>query len=241
MKDTLIIIPAYNEEKSIGSTLSNLLSLNLFADILVINDGSRDFTENEAIRKSVDIITLPYNLGYGAAMQTGFKYAVSMGYQYAIQFDADGQHDPRDIRTIITELKKGQNHIFIGSRFLGRGSFRLGLMKKIAISFFKFIIKITTGAKISDPTSGLQGLSRQAFTYYAEMGNYPKDFPDADVLIQMIYLGYNVGEFPANIMHRSSGESMHSGLKPVLYFVKILLSIMIVLSRKKLLKEKCVL
>lgn len=230
----LLIIPAFNEGKNIKKVLAEIRSCyDHHLDILVIDDGSTDNTLSAASEAGTDIIALPYNLGYGGALQTGFKYAVKKDYQYAIQFDGDGQHDPEDIKTIIDLLLNKHADIVIGSRFLGRGNFQAGWMKKIAIAMFRSIIKITTGIKITDPSSGLQGLSREAFGYYAKMGNFPPDYPDADILIQMILNGYKIKEFPANIRIRNHGTSMHVGLKPLLYFMKMLVSIMVVLLRSR--------
>ncbi|OPY57980.1 MAG: Undecaprenyl-phosphate mannosyltransferase [Pelotomaculum sp. PtaU1.Bin035] len=233
--DCLIIIPAYNEEQNISRVLQDIRKLDTDLDIVVINDGSRDKTV-ERVKKAgcSKVITLPYNLGYGGALQTGFKYAVNMGYQFVIQFDADGQHDPEDILTILDHLKTGIPDIVIGSRFLGRGSFDPGVMKKFAITVFRLLIKISTGVMITDPTSGLQGLTNRVFTRYATRGDYPEDYPDADTLISMIAAGYRVVEFPANIRIRHSGNSMHTGIRTIYYFVKMLVSILVVLFRNKM-------
>lgn len=237
MPDTLVIIPAYNEEHNIGKVLKDIEDTIADVDILVVNDGSSDKTGNIVRALGIDVISLPYNLGYGGALQTGFKYAVLNSYKYVIQFDADGQHDPEDITKIQSELRKGTADIVIGSRFLGGGSLKTGFVKRVAISLFRFLIRYYTGQRITDPTSGLKGLTRRTFSHYAIMGNYPDDFPDADILIQMIRSKYRVQEVPADMYIRDSGRSMHSGLRPIYYLIKILLCIVIVLLREKTLKE----
>lgn len=235
--DSLVIIPAYNEEKNIAQVLREIRRLELDVDIVVINDGSQDNTEQVVRAADEQVISLFYNLGYGGALQTGFKYALKMDYHYVIQFDGDGQHDPRDILFLLAQLRSGKYDIVIGSRFLSEGAddgaakIRLGFLKKIAIAVLRFLIKLSTGVRVTDPTSGLQGLSREAFRYYAGMGNFPEDFPDADTLIFMIKAGYAVTEIPANIRARECGVSMHAGLKPLYYFVKMLVSIAVVLLR----------
>mgnify|MGYP005840910999 CR=1 FL=1 len=239
MFNTLVVIPAHNEEKNIGRVLSDIEKMNLEVDLLVVNDGSSDNTAEAARKSGANVVSLPYNLGYGGALQTGFKYAVSRGYTHIIQFDGDGQHDPEDIGIILEKLKSGEADIVIGSRFMGKGSFPIGFMKKTAIMLFRFLIKFTTGARITDPTSGLQGLTRRVFSYYSMKGNFPGDYPDADILIHMIRCKYRVHEFPANIRPRIAGRSMHAGLKPLYYFIKVLLSILIVIMREKILKEGC--
>ncbi|HOV79239.1 MAG TPA: glycosyltransferase family 2 protein [Bacillota bacterium] len=236
--DCLVIIPAYNEEENIGKVLKDIRSLNIALDIVVVNDGSTDNTRHVVREAGEKAINLPYNLGYGAALQTGFKYAALKGYEYVVQFDADGQHDPGDVLNILHLLRAGGCDIVIGSRFLGKGSFKAGVLKRIAISVFRFIIRAATGVKITDPTSGLQGLSKRAYNYYAVTGNYPEDFPDADTLINMILSNYRVREIPADVKDRYSGKSMHTGYKTIFYFFKMLVSILVVLLRKKT-KAEC--
>lgn len=229
----LVIIPAYNEEKNIVAVLEDIRRFNYDIDILVINDASKDNTEQVVREQGEKIISHFYNLGYGGALQTGFKYAVDKGYQYVIQFDGDGQHDPADLQIIIDQLRSGCHDIIIGSRFLVKNSFIISPAKKLAIAIFRLIIRVSTGVNITDPTSGLQGLNNKAYEYYSRMGNFPNDFPDADTLIHMLKRNYRVKEFPAHMKYRTYGQSMHSGLKSVYYILKMLISISVVLLRTK--------
>ena len=231
MAEVLLVMPAYNEEKSIEKVLQKIHSDGL--DIVVIDDGSDDKTKEIVDRNNIKVISHPFNLGYGGALQTGFKYASKKNYEYVIQFDADGQHDPEDICHMIDELKKGQADIVIGSRFLGKGNFKAGFLKKVVIVFMRFLIKAFAKTNITDPTSGFKGLSKRTYLYYAAMGNFPSDYPDADVLIQMLRLHFKVTEIPINVVNRNNGTSMHSGLRPMIYLVKVLLSIMAILLRDK--------
>lgn len=237
MSDILIVMPAYNEEKNITGVLRSIKSLNTPADILVVNDGSKDKTREMVTKEGINLIEHPYNLGYGAALQTGFKYAAMNGYRYVIQFDSDGQHSAEDLPVMINELRKGVHDIVIGSRFLGDASSKVGFMKRMAIRFFRYLIRAITDSEITDPTSGLKGLNARAFKYYSMVDNFPQDFPDADVLIKMLYLNYRVGEVPAHIKERGSGKSMHSGLKPVLYIFKMVISIFVVILHGNISKE----
>lgn len=237
-KDILVIIPAYNEERNIQSVINELLTIYQGIDILVVNDGSSDKTEEIVKRTGVKIVNHPFNLGYGGALQSGFKYAVAAQYKYIIQFDADGQHSPHDIKSIVGRLKEGYD-IVIGSRFLNNESASIGIFKRMAIQMFRYIIKKSTKTKITDPSSGLQGLSRRTFAYYSKLGHYPSDYPDADILIHMLISGYKVCEVPANIRDRNHGESMHAGIKPIYYIIKMLVSIIVVLLRGKTSIEVC--
>jgi glycosyltransferase involved in cell wall biosynthesis len=238
MNQFLIIIPGYNEEENIAKVLQGILAQGLAADILVVNDGSLDQTAWIASQYPVTVVSHPYNLGYGAALQTGYKYATAKGYSFVLQFDGDGQHDPSNLKLLMNELEKGNVDIVIGSRYLEGGtSFKTGAAKQVGVQFFRRLIKVTTGQKVSDPTSGLRGISAKVFAYYAVRDRFPADFPDADILIQQILRKYRIREIPAHMRIREAGVSMHAGLKPLLYMMKISLAIFIVLLHHKLTKR----
>ncbi len=231
MNKVLLIIPALNEEENIGSVIDSIRERKNELDIIIINDGSTDKTEAVVKSKDVDIISLPFNLCYGGALQTGFKYAVSNGYEKIIQFDADGQHDPNDIGRIMECLDKDDADMIIGSRFNGTDGYDPGVMKRICISFLRLFISALTDKKISDPTSGLKGLRSSIFSYYASSDHYSIDYPDADILIQGLRKGYTFKEIPIKIRNRIHGQSMHSGLKPVYYFIKFILNTVVIMLR----------
>lgn len=233
MNRFLIVIPSFNEEQNIAGVLEGLLQLKLQADIAVINDGSKDRTSEVASRFPVTVISHPCNLGYGAALQTGYKYAVKYGYEYVLQFDADGQHDPRDLISIIEEINRGEAEIVMGSRYIADTGYSAGKLKMAAVLFFRWLIFRLTKVKVSDPTTGLRGISHPVFHYYAGSGRFPADFPDADMLIHMILRKYRIKEIPAHMHERRSGVSMHAGIKPLFYMAKIMLSILLVLIRNK--------
>lgn len=233
-KPFLVVIPAFNEERNIGNVLQGLLAMNLETDILVVNDGSKDETAKEASKYPVTVLSHPCNLGYGAALHTGYQYANEKGYPYLIQFDSDGQHNPSDLPAIMKTLAEGGADIVMGSRFLGNDQhFDTGIVKEAGIRFFRMLIKRLTGQYVSDPTSGLRGVSRNVFTYYSGKNRFPADFPDADILIHQILLDFRLKEVPAHMKQREIGVSMHAGLKPILYMMQIMLSILIVMIRHK--------
>ncbi|HEU4962869.1 MAG TPA: glycosyltransferase family 2 protein [Bacilli bacterium] len=235
MNPYLVIIPAYNESNNIGSVLEGLLGLHLPLDILVVNDGSMDNTAEAASRYPVKVLSHPFNMGYGAALQTGFIYARDLGYEYVFQFDSDGQHNPQDIPVLMRELQTSGADIVMGSRFLeGSSPFALGAAKRLGMRYFRWLIHRLTRVKVSDPTSGLRGLSRPVFEYYAGRDRFPADFPDADILIQMILRQYRIAEIPAHMRQREEGVSMHAGIKPFFYMIKISLAIFLVLLGHKL-------
>ena len=228
MADTLIIIPAYNEEACIARTLAGLLAERLDADILVINDGSADRTGAIVQAMPVYLIQHPVNLGYGAALQSGYKFALSNGYRYVVQFDADGQHHTSDLIGLLAEIRKNDADVVIGSRFLGNPRLDLGRKKTAAIKAFRFLIRMLTQREVTDPTSGLRGLNVSMFGFYSERGQFPTDFPDADIIIDMLLRRYRLREFPIGSREREAGVSMHSGIRPLIYMLKVMISIIAV-------------
>ncbi len=243
-KELLIIIPAYNEEKNIGDLLDKLRAPEIaaIADVLVMDDASRDRTRNIVLEKNMEVVTHVFNLGYGSGLQVGYKYAISNGYQYIVQMDADGQHDVCNVLSIYEKLTTADANgkcpdIVIGSRFLeGSKTFPISAVKKFAISLFRALIKLGTGRKIMDPTSGLQGLSRRAIEFYAGYKHFDDKYPDANMIMQMLMLGFRVEEIPSVMHARVEGVSMHSGLKPIIYMLRMMFSIIAVWIRIKVYK-----
>lgn len=245
--DVLIIVPAYNEGESIGKLLEQLEVKEIadLADVLVINDGSSDNTGDVVQARGHNLITQVYNMGYGAALLSGYKYAVRRQYKYVIQIDADGQHDVSNIFTIYDRLVSTDENgnspdIVLGSRFLEGGkSFHISWLKKITIRFFRWLIHLTTGQRITDPTSGLQGLNFRTAQYYSGYAHFDDKYPDTNVLIQMLLLGYRVEEIPAVMHEREAGTSMHGSLlKAGLYIAHMFFSICAVLLRILVLKAE---
>jgi len=228
----LVIIPAYNESASI-SYVVELINAHLPAnfDLLVIDDGSDDMTGDICRMRGVKVITHVFNMGYGAALKTGYQYASKKGYDIVIQLDADGQHDISNITKLYERLLEDDApDIVIGSRFLdGAQSFYTPAYKRFVIAWFRFLIKLTSRINITDPTSGLQGIRRTAFTYYARFNKFAIDYPDANMIIQMAMSGYQICEIPAVMHEREFGTSMHSGIiEPILYIIKMLLAVIVV-------------
>ncbi len=235
-KDLLIIIPAYNEEKNIEKLLKKLEQPEIasIADVLIMNDASSDATNWIVKEHHYEIVTHVFNLGYGSALQLGYKYAIRRGYDYVIQMDADGQHDVCNIPVIYEKLKtKDENgkypDIVLGSRFMeGSSEFPVSLPKKMAWSLFRGMIRMGTGRRIVDPTTGLQGLSRRVVIFYSQYNHFDDKYPDANIIMQMLLLGYRLVEVPAVMHIRTEGVSMHSGIKPVFYMFRMFFSIIAV-------------
>lgn len=243
-KELLIIIAAYNEENNIRKVLTQIekLGLSVAADIIVINDASTDSTSRVVKELRCPMISQTFNTGYGCVLQTGYKYAVRHGYRYVIQMDGDGQHDVYNIPVLYKKLKEADGNgrypdIVLGARFMeGSSDFPVSLPRKIAYSMFRGMIRLVTGERFSDPTTGLQGLSREAFSYYSEYNHFDDKYPDANMLIKMLLLKFKVVEIPAVMHARMDGKSMHSGLKPVWYMLRVMYSIAAIIFQVKVLK-----
>jgi hypothetical protein len=231
MDNLVVIIPAYNEAERIASTIAGIRRFT-DADIIVVSDGSTDNTVSEAKATGAMVIELPFNLGYGAALQTGFKYALKRGYRFAVQMDADGQHDPSAIQSLIEPVLNNEVDIALGSRFLGRSDYKAPFIRRLGMFFFAVIASIVTGKKVTDPTSGFQALNSKVLELYASDA-YPVDYPDADVIIMLHRRGIKFKEVPVTMKRAVGKVSMHGGLKPIYYMFKMLLSILVTLLRKK--------
>ncbi len=228
----VIIMPAHNESKNIVPVLRELKPLAQGADIVVIDDYSSDDTAALAAKMGAQVISLPCNLRYGGAVQTGFKYAVQRGYDVAVMMDADGQHDPSAIPALLEVVESGQADVALGSRFLGRADYHLGFLRRWTMRAFAALVSRANRRPITDPTSGFQALNRDVLCYLAR-DNYPVDFPDADLLMLLGFAGFRIQEVPMVVRNRLSGTSMHAGLRPAYYMLKMLLSILIVWLRQR--------
>lgn len=231
----LVVMPAHDEEQSLGATLTRVRAALPEADVVVVNDDSSDGTSDVARAHGAHVVDLPCNLGYGGAVQTGFKFAISRGYDVVLQIDADGQHDPASARPLLAPVLSGDVDVAIGSRFLGEVKYRIPGLRRLGMRMFGAILSFVTRQKFTDPTSGYQALGRRAVAFFAH-DNYPSDFPDADTIILLALAGFRVREVPVTMEARTAGTSMHSNFGAVYYLAKMLLAILMVLLRQKRLR-----
>lgn len=230
----LVIVPAYNEAEVIKKTVDNLKSIknnNLQFDYLVINDGSTDDTLGVLINNNIPHINLINNLGIGGCVQTGYQYALLNNYDIAIQFDGDNQHDARDISTIIETIKSAD--MVVGSRFVGgENEFKSSTTRRIGIKLLSLLIKLTTGVKINDVTSGYRAVNKEIIARFAN--HYPSDYPEPETIAEVLLCGYKVKEVPVRMHQRKTGKSSIAPLKGIYYMIKVGLSIILVkLTHKK--------
>ncbi len=228
----IIIMPAHNEAGNIEQVIAEIRRVAPPIDIVVINDASTDETARRAARLGVAVVSLPCNLGYGGAVQTGFRFAVEHGYWVGVLMDSDGQHDPAGVVALLAVVESGQADLALGSRFLGKHDYNIGFLRRMGMAFFRTIVSRLIHHPVTDPTSGFQAMSYRLMRFFAR-DNYPSDFPDADTIIVMAYAGFKLVEVPVTIRDRISGVSMHANLKPIYYVIKMLLSISIVLLRQR--------
>jgi glycosyltransferase involved in cell wall biosynthesis len=227
--ELLVIIPAFNEERNLPAVIQEIRAAQPGAQILVVDDGSRDRTVEVARASGARVVSLPFNMGYGAAVQTGFRFAVRGGFERLVILDGDGQHDPRSIDPLLSALAKVD--VVRGSRFLGAARYRIPLARRVGMMLFGAIAGFFTGERVTDVTSGFQALNDRAARFLAE--NYPTDYPDADTVILMKRAGLTTREVPVEMRDRFSGTPMVSWVKSFYYVFKMCLSILVTLLREK--------
>ena len=228
----LIIVPAYNEGRNIKATIEGILSLRLGAAILVVDDGSRDQTSSEAVQTQVKVIALPFNLGIGGAVQTGFQYAREHDFDIAVQVDADGQHDVSYLGKLIDPVLNRRADMTIGSRFLPPYlGYRSSWVRRMGIHFFARLISFLTKSKVTDPTSGFRAFNKKMIHAFAEY--YPHDFPEPEAIMVARRLGAQILEVPVQMRKRTHGQSSIRYVRTLYYMVKVTCAILLSMIKKK--------
>lgn len=235
MKKILLIIPAYNEEENILKTYNSIVNYNknnkLKYDIIVINDGSKDNTQKILEENIIPHINLINNLGIGGAVQTGYKYAHYHNYDIAVQFDGDGQHDVRYVKNIIEPIIDDKADLVIGSRFIENiDTFKSSLSRRIGIKIISIFIKLATGEKIYDTTSGFRACNKEIIKFFAE--SYPTEYPEPLTTAEIIKKKYRVSEVPVEMNEREGGVSSIRSWKGAYYMINVLLSLIIIKLRR---------
>jgi len=221
----LVIIPAFNESGSIEKTISDIVSNAPDFDYLVVNDCSTDNTLEILKNNKYEHISLPVNLGIGGAVQAGYMYAYNNDYDIAVQFDGDGQHNASYLDDMVKKLEETDSDMVIGSRFIEHEGFQSSGVRRIGIKFFTGLIKLLTGKKITDPTSGFRMVNRRLISLFAK--DYPKDYPEPESEVTIISKGYKVEEIPVVMNEREEGVSSISMINGVYYMIKVSIAILI--------------
>lgn len=221
----LVIIPAYNEAESITNVIAKLKQDMPQADYVVVNDCSKDSTMDKLREAEASYLNLPINLGIGGGVQTGYKYALLNGYDIAVQIDGDGQHDTQYLQAVIQPIIAGEKDIVIGSRFLKKEGFQSSGLRRVGITFLSALIRLCSGVKIYDVTSGFRAVSREYIKIYAT--DYPVDYPEPEAIVMAALAGARVGEVPVIMKERQGGESSISAFKSVYYMIKVSLAVIL--------------
>ena len=226
----LVIVPAYNEEGCISGVIEDLRNVFPQGDILVVNDGSMDLTSEKAKLLGVNVIDLPYNVGIGGAMQTGFLYALREGYDVALQFDGDGQHHADQIKKILKPFLSNSADLVVGSRFLSEGGFTSSVPRRIGSKILSFVVSTFIRQKITDTTSGFRVYGRKALEFFGSI--YPEDYPEVEAFILAHKKGLRIKEVPSEIGARTGGKSSITFSQAVYYMVKVMLAILVDLIKR---------
>lgn len=221
----LVIIPAYNEALNIVNTVENLTKTCPWVDYVVVNDCSRDNTAQICKEHGYNYLSLPINLGIGGGMQCGYRYAFDKGYDIAVQFDGDGQHNAEYIKDLVAPIEAGEAELVIGSRFIQREGFQTSFMRRMGINILGLTLRVCGKVNITDATSGFRAVSKDVIEFFSH--HYAQDYPEPESIIAARVSGFRVKEVPVVMNERTAGESSINTFKSIYYMIKVTLAIVI--------------
>jgi glycosyltransferase involved in cell wall biosynthesis len=223
---TIAIVPAFNEAGAIGGVIDEIRFFDSTFDVVVIDDGSTDGTRAVAMSHGAAVVTLPFNLGIGGAVQTGFKYALERGYDRAVRLDGDGQHVAAELVELLGPLDRDQADIVTGSRFVGGGaSYRPAVPRRIGIVWFALLVSLLGRHRVTDTTSGFQALNRRAIALFA--ADYPTDYPEVEGALLVLRSGLRLREVSVDMREREHGTSSITFVRSVYYVFKVTLALLV--------------
>ena len=226
---TCVVIPAFNEQDSIGAVLDDLTRLYPEITPIVVDDASTDLTSERVAAGSAVLLRLPANLGIGGAVQTGLRYAVAHGFEAAVQVDGDGQHPVNQLDLLLDPIRQGEADVVIGSRFLQSGEYRAAVWRNVGIVILRTVISILAGQRITDTTSGFRAYGREAMALLAE--HYPQDYPEPEAVVELARNRMKIVEVPVQMKERTSGRSSIRGLRGMYYMTKVTLAALVAATR----------
>jgi len=227
----LIVIPAHNESTSLAGVIGEVRASVPQADIVVVDDGSTDGTDGVARGLGAEVLVLPFNLGIGATMQTGYEFAYRKGYDIAVQVDGDGQHDPGQLGLILDPVARGECDLAVGSRYLEKNSYDGGAGRRLGTAVFSRVVSLLVGQRITDATSGFRAVNRRLIEIFSY--DYPRDYPEVEALLQVHKERLHTLEVPVQMRQRGGGSSSINSFRSVYYMVKVLLALMVTATRKR--------
>jgi glycosyltransferase involved in cell wall biosynthesis len=232
----LAIVPAYNEEASIGGVIDEIRALEPVFDVVVVDDGSVDRTASVASEHGAQVLRLPFNLGIGGAMQTGYRFALEQGYDLAVQIDGDGQHDPRELPKILEPVLEGRADLVVGSRFGRDGEFRSSPVRRIGIRLFAGVVSAVVGQRVTDTTSGFRAVNKRGIALFA--ADYPHDYPEVEATVMCVKHKLRLAEVSVRMRERTGGRSSITAFRSVYYMAKVLLAIFVGMFRRYAVPEE---
>jgi glycosyltransferase involved in cell wall biosynthesis len=226
----IAIVPAFNEERNVGRVIDELRAFDPGLEIVVVSDGSADRTAEVAAERGAHVIRLPFNLGIGGAVQTGFRFAWEEGYELAVRLDGDGQHDPGELGVLVAPVVAGEADLAVGSRFVEGGGYRSSAARRVGIRILARVVSLIARQRLTDTTSGFQACNRRAIALYA--ADLPHDYPEVEGMVMAIKHRIRLVEVPVTMREREHGHSSIGTLASIYYMIKILLALFVDLFRR---------
>jgi glycosyltransferase involved in cell wall biosynthesis len=225
------LVPAFDEEEAIGTVVRELRAFDRGIHVVVVDDGSGDRTAEAAAAAGAVVVRLPFNLGIGAAVQTGFRYALEHGYDVAVRLDGDGQHDPAELPKLLAPLERDEADVVTGSRFRGEnGSYRPPIGRRLGITWFARLVSLLSRQRVTDTTSGFQALNRPAIALFAS--DYPSDYPEVEATVLLLKHRLRLTEVQVDMRERETGSSSITLLSSLYYAVKVTLAVFVGVARR---------
>jgi glycosyltransferase involved in cell wall biosynthesis len=226
----IAVVPALNEEKNIGRVLDELRAFDPTLEVVVVSDGSVDATGDVAAAHGAHVIRLPFNLGIGGAVQTGFRYAWESGFDLVVRCDGDGQHDPFELPKVLAPVLAGDADIAVGSRFTGAAGYRSSATRRVGIRILAAVVSVIARQRVTDTTSGFQAMNRKALGLFA--ADYPHDYPEVESIVMTVKHRLRLLEVPVAMREREHGTSSITAIRSVYYMAKVLLAVFVGLFRR---------
>jgi glycosyltransferase involved in cell wall biosynthesis len=231
MRRIVAVVPAFEEEAAIGPVVAEIAAFDPSIDVVVVDDGSSDATGAAAAAAGATVVRLPFNLGIGAAVQTGFRWALERDYDLAVRLDGDGQHDPAELPKLLGPIERGEADVVTGSRFReGEDGYRPPLGRRVGITWFARLVSLLSGQRVTDTTSGFQALNRPGIELFAR--DYPSDYPEVEATVLVLKHRLRLAEVPVRMREREHGSSSITFVRSVYYAIKVTLALFVAMGRR---------